>query len=102
MKGLGMEIDWRTVQLFVGSEGVSEVSIDSEDNLKARCTCQVFAKRKNCKHTKWVKDRIKQNDGNFAIQISDTVPDEEAYEALGDADTFRKFILKYATVEYID
>jgi hypothetical protein len=40
MRGLNMEIDWRTVQLFLDDSGVSEVEIDAEDATNVRCSCK--------------------------------------------------------------
>ena len=97
-----MDIDWRTVQLFLGDEGVSEVAIAAHDSRKVRCTCSSFFSSARCKHTKFVKQRMQENGGNYAISIPEDVDDEDAYDAMGDSDTFRQFVIKHGVVEVID
>jgi metal-sulfur cluster biosynthetic enzyme len=102
MRGLNMEIDWRTVQLFLDDSGVSEVEIDAEDSSTMKCSCKVFFKSSKCKHTKYVKSEIENNDGNYAIKVPVDIDDDEAWEAMSSSETFRKFIIKYGKVEVID
>jgi hypothetical protein len=102
MRGLDMEIDWRTVQMFIGDEGISEVQIDAENSTKMRCSCKSFSKAARCKHTKFVRNQTESNDGNYAIQVPVDISDEEAFDAMSSADTFREFILKYGKVEVLD
>lgn len=93
-----MEIDWRTVQLFLGDEGVSEVSIAEHDSSKVRCTCSVFASSSKCKHTRWVRIRMEENNGVFSVKVPDTMDDEEAMDALQNTENFRDFVIKYGKV----
>ena len=98
-----MDIDWRTVQLFLGEDGVSEVSIAAHDSRKVRCTCNSFFGSARCKHTKFVKQRMQENNGNYSISIPEEIDDEDAYEAMENgAESFREFVLKYGVVEVID
>ena len=93
-----MEIDWRTVQLFLGDEGVSEVSVAEHDSKKVRCTCTVFASSSKCKHSRWVRQRMDENNGVFSVKVPDTMDDEEAIDALADVANFRDFVIKYGKV----
>lgn len=97
-----MDIEWRTVQLFLDNDGVAEVEIDAENNKKVRCSCKGFMASGRCKHAKFVRHRMGTNNGLYSIEIPEEVPDEVALAAMGDASQFRDFILKYARVEVID
>ena len=97
-----MDIDWRTVQLFLGDEGVSEVQIDSENSTKVRCSCNAFSKSARCKHARFVKNQIGNNDGHYSIHVPLDISDEYAFTAMSSADAFREFIIKYGKVEVID
>lgn len=102
MKEVEMEIDWRTVQLFLDENGVAEVEVDVENNKKVRCTCKTFSSSARCKHVKYVRNLMEQNDGHYSVQIDVNVPDEEAIKAMSTREGFREFVLKYAKVEVID
>lgn len=97
-----MDIEWRLVQVFIGDEGVSEVSIASHDNRKANCTCEAFSRVARCKHVVFVKNRMVKNDGNYNVQIPENVPDEDAIDAMMDPESWKVFVRKYAKVEVID
>lgn len=97
-----MDIDWRTIQMFIGEDGVAEVELDAENSSKIRCSCKSFYKSARCKHTKFVKSHMQENDGHYAIQVPVDISDEEALDAMSSSDTFRKFILKYGKVEVLD
>jgi hypothetical protein len=102
MRGTDMDIDWRTVQLFLGDDGVCEVEVDSENSTKVRCSCKAFSKSARCKHSKFVRAKLLDNDGHYAIQIPVDISDEEAFIAMSSNESFREFILKYGKVEVID
>lgn len=95
------EVSWRTVQIFLGDEGVSEVCIDADNAFHAKCTCQSFAKFKKCKHTDFVLQKIKDNNGHYGVQIPDTVDDDIAFEALNDPESFRYFVIRYGKIEVL-
>jgi len=97
-----LDIEWRTVQLFLGSEGISEVALATHDTRKARCTCTAFSNSGRCKHIKFVKERLIEGDGNYNIQIPEDVPDEEAAEAMASLEDWREFVMKYGKIETID
>jgi hypothetical protein len=102
MKGLDMDIKWRTVQFFMSLEGISEVEVDADNPQKVRCSCTQFNNSGRCKHSKFIKKQMDENDGHYNIQIPANVTDEEAIAAIGSPEAFRSFILKYAKVEVID
>lgn len=101
-KDLSMDIDWRLVQIFIGFDGISEVSIASHDNRKITCSCAVFMTSARCKHSKFVKAKMAESDGNYIVQIPEDIPDEDAVDAMMDAESWRDFVRKYAKVETID
>jgi len=97
-----MEIEWRTIQLFINEEGVvDEVSLDTDNTDKMRCTCQQFKRAARCKHTKFMREKIEQTDGVISLFIPNHMSDAEANEALGDVHAFRDLILKYGKIEYL-
>lgn len=102
MKDLSMDIEWRTVQLFLGSEGISEVQIDHENHVKLRCSCAEFNKIARCKHTRHVRAAMKENEGHYSIEIPEMIEDAEAIVAMLNADTFRDFVIKYGKVKVIE
>ena len=96
-----MDIDWRTVQVFLSEDGISEVQIDVDNSRKVRCNCEAFMRSARCKHAQFVKARMEENDGHYAIRIPEDVPDEEAFEAMGSSEDFRNFLLKYGKIEVL-
>lgn len=102
MKGNTVDIDWRTVKLFLDEEfGVSEVAIADSDSRKVKCTCLQFNKGGKCKHTIWVRDWMVTHGGVFSIKIPQEVDPEAELEAFSDLDSFRDFVIKYGKVEVI-
>jgi hypothetical protein len=101
-KDLSMDIDWRLVQVFVGFEGVSEVSVAAHDNRKVTCSCKAFESAARCKHAQFVKSKMAANDGNYIVQIPEEIPDEDAVDAMMYSDTWREFVRKHAKVEAVD
>lgn len=93
---------WRTVQLFLIKTGVAEVSINTGPTKSVHCTCPVFEKSKRCKHQKYVKAQIMENDGNFTINIPYEVDEDLMQMAIEDKELFRQFIIEYGKVEVID
>lgn len=93
--------DWRMVQVFLGDEGVYEVEVDSVNKSAIRCTCKTFKSRPRCEHTRHVKRVMENNDGHYTVSIPEIVDEQEALLAMGDADLFRKFIIKYGKVEVL-
>lgn len=98
-----MEIEWRTVQVFLDNEdmSISEVAVDALNSSKVRCSCDKFQKMARCKHAKFVRDKMKRNGGVFNLVLPEDVADEEAMDALRDTELFRELILKYGKVEVL-
>ena len=102
MKGQKMESSWRTIQVFISSQaaGVFEVEVDTETK-NTRCNCPVWNKGKNCKHTKFVNQKMKYNNGHYSIRIPEELPDDLVQDAIDDPVAFRELILRYNKVEVI-
>ena len=97
----GSRVDsWRTVQLFISPTGVYEVQLSPEE-ADPRCSCATYKVRNACKHTKFIKTRMAENDGHYAILVPDNIPEELAEQANETAEKFREFVLKYARVEVL-
>lgn len=101
MKGLDMEIDWCTIQIFLSDEGVCEVQGEFLKPGKMRCTCPNYQKFTRCKHTKRVKQLVAENNGNYSIVIPEEVSDDEVLLALNSSDAFHKFIVKHSPIEVL-
>ena len=97
-----MEIEWRTVQIFIDEEmAISEVSIDAMNSSKLRCNCPKFQNIAGCKHTKFVKDKMKATGGVFNLVLPAEIDDEEAQASLRDTESFRDLVIKYGKIEVL-
>lgn len=101
MKG-GQVKSTRLVQVFLSTSpnpglGVYEVSSDARGDLQ--CNCSMFSSKKNCKHTRLVDVRIKNNNGNYPLEISNRATDDDAAKAKESNDAFREFVLKFGKIE---
>ena len=94
-------IIWRTIQFFIGEEGVNEVQVDDADPTVLRCSCVVFTKTARCKHVKWIRQKTREAGGHFNIKIPSDIPNEVAEAAMKDPTEFRKFLLKYGRPEEV-
>jgi hypothetical protein len=99
---MSVESSWRTIQLFISAQaaGVFEVEVDT-DTKNTRCNCPVWRKSKTCKHTSFVKEKMRTNRGHYSILVPDEVSEEVALNAHDDPSKFRDFIVKYAKVEVL-
>ena len=97
-----MSSPWRTIQLFISSQaaGVFEVEVDTETK-NTRCNCPVWRKSAACKHTIFVKQKMRYNNGNYAIKIPNEIPENLVHDALDNPVAFRELILKYNKVEVL-
>jgi hypothetical protein len=103
MKDVRMDISWRLVQLFLGDEGISEVSVAVHDNRKVRCSCAVFNSAGRCKHTKFVRAKILKNEGSYVVEvITKNIAEEFELTALDNEDSWRTFVYTHGKVEVID
>lgn len=100
MKETNMLNKWRTIQFFLGNDGVSEVKVDIMDPTNVRCSCTSTSR--TCKHIKYVHKVMDENEGNYTIEIPAEIDDETADEIVADVNAFRQFILKYGDVVVID
>lgn len=100
MKDATMLSDWRTVQLFLSEDGIAEVEVDALRPYQARCNCKAGAKGK-CAHIKRVREVMDANNGHYTVHIPVEIEEDEADLAMEDAESFRKFIIKYGKVEVL-
>jgi len=101
VKGSDVSSDWRTMQLFLSEDGVHEVEVTSDDSKKLRCTCRIYKQGKRCKHMRYVREKMEQNNGNYSIFIPDTVTDEEIDLAASSPKAFRDMLIKYSPIEFL-
>lgn len=96
-----MDIEWRTLQLFLGDEGISEVSVDASDIRKVRCNCKMFLKIARCKHANFVRTKLDTNKGAYDFKVPEDVDEDELSFASQDVEGFRNFIIKYGKIEVL-
>lgn len=95
--------DYRLIQVFLSSKagisgpGIFEVSGDKEQNFV--CTCPGYKVKKICRHVRFVKDKIKLNNGMYPLEVNPDVPEAEIKKALSSSETFREFMLKHGKIE---
>ena len=95
--------DVRLIQVFLSSKaglsgpGIFEVSGDEDQNFV--CTCPGYKVKRACRHTRFVKDKIKANNGIYPLQVNPDVPESEIKKALASSETFREFLLKHGKIE---
>jgi hypothetical protein len=100
-KEVEMDIAWRTVQMFIGEDGVAEVEVDAEFHKKVRCSCKAFNATAKCRHSKFVKGRMEENGGTYTVQIPEDVDDDDAIDAMSDPVLWREFIIQHGEVEVL-
>jgi hypothetical protein len=93
----------RLVQVFLSQTqtpgpGIYEVSVQ-EGTERLFCTCPGFNGRGSCKHTKFVKARIENNNGNYPLEISNRASKDDADQARISNSKFREFIIKFGKIE---
>lgn len=91
---------WRTVQFFIGKDGVSEVALEQK-TMRSRCTCDTWAAQNKCKHTAFVNARVKNNGGTYMVAVGRTVAHAEVLKALEKPDTMRELLLKHGKIEVL-
>jgi len=92
--------DWQATQLFLSDTGVHLVDINVVST-RLRCDCPGYSSRNQCKHVKFVRNRMSNNQGVYPVEVSNKASTEEAAEAKETPESFRKFLLKYGKVEVI-
>lgn len=88
----------RLLQVFLSRHGVFEVSITMSTKALS-CTCPGFDKRRACKHTRWVGDRMP--DGEYPVRVSKAGLQDVLAARDGSADDWRRFIYAHCTPEVI-
>lgn len=94
-----MGTEWMTIQQFISVHGVFEVELETETK-RIRCNCPVWEKKHACKHTSFVEKKIRMQ-GHYSISVSVGVPEEWAIEASQNPESFREFVVNYATIEVL-
>lgn len=84
-------IGWKTIQFFITLDEICEVQISHTSEL--RCTCKGYVGRKNCRHSNWCRSKLDK--GEYPIEISDDIPDNEIEAAKKSNNAFRDLVLKY-------
>ena len=102
MKGGAVNSSLRLVQIFLSQTknpgpGIYEVSVDDDNNLY--CTCPGYRGRETCKHSRFVKNRIENNNGTYPLEISDRATPEDAELARTSPQAFREFVVKFGRIE---
>ena len=92
--------EWQIAQIFLSETGVQEVYVHG-DSRKVRCTCEGYGSRSACKHTRFVVDRMKLNNGVYPVQVSNKASESEGTFASLDPKLFRDFLVKYGKIEVI-
>lgn len=91
---------WKAMQLFLSETGVHEVEVNSS-SLKLRCNCSGFSLRKSCKHIRFVKSRMNDNDGVYPTEISRKASNIDTLVASKDPESFRKLLINYGKIEVL-
>lgn len=92
--------EWRTVQVFLSSKGSGIYEVEMTlDGGEVRCNCQTYARRRNCRHVKFVLGRMQS--GTYPIMVHPSARDEDLSEHAADREKFRRFVLKYAKIEVV-
>lgn len=93
-------MDWQITQIFLSDTGVHEVFVQAKTH-RLRCNCPGFTERSNCKHTRFVKERMELNGGVYPVEISNKVSREDSIEASYDPIAFREILINYGKIEAI-
>jgi hypothetical protein len=90
--------EWRTVQFFLSTRGVYEVSIDLNGD-DVRCTCEAYELRSSCKHTRIVVSKARRNNGVYPLKVSSKATEDESMTASESSEAFREFVIQYGYIE---
>lgn len=104
MIGAAVTSEWRVIQLFLPPQDASlaiyEVEMEAHTH-KIRCNCPTYGVRATCKHERLVKNRIKNNGGQYPLNLHVNAAVHNSSELFKDRDKFREFIIKYGQVEVL-
>ena len=94
---------FRLIQVFLsgkaGMSGPGIFEVSGDENQSFICTCPGYAVKRNCRHVRFVKERIKVNGGVYPLQVNPDVPESAIKEALKSSEEFREFLLKHGKIE---
>lgn len=93
--------DWVTIQFFVSDDGTFEVEASNKNYRRMKCNCTDFNKFLGCKHVKYVRQYIDENDGMFSVKMPDDMSDSELEDVINGDTNFRDILLKYGKVVYL-
>jgi hypothetical protein len=102
MRGKYVDEETRLVQVFLSptqTPGPSIFEVSVKENGSLSCTCPGFKGRMTCKHVKFVKARINNNNGTYPLEISNRATDDEASKAKESNSTFREFVIRFGKIE---
>jgi hypothetical protein len=99
-----MDDQLKLIQVFltqgsVPGPSVYEVSQTNDNTLV--CTCPGYRGRGSCKHVKFVRARIEENDGVYPLEITYKATLEDATKAKQSNKDFRDFVLKFGKIEVV-
>ena len=89
---------WRTIQFFISPDGVCEVSVNTSEPEKMRCTCSLFKKFGKivpCKHVRYMYEELVVKKGSVRIEIPEDLDNSSIEEMLADPELFRDHLLHY-------
>lgn len=97
-----MPVTKKLLQVFLSpndapSPNISEVYMHKSGDLL--CTCPGFKARANCKHVRFVQERIDGNGGAYPMEVSVKATQEDADAASESDEAFRDFVVKFGKVE---
>jgi len=84
-------LGWKTIQFFVSLDEICEVQISHTSEL--RCTCKGYVGRKNCRHSNWCRSKLSR--GEYPIEITKDISEEDLKAARESNEAFRSIVLKY-------
>lgn len=88
---------WMITQIFLSETGVHEVDVHHSSH-KLRCNCIGYTTRGNCKHTRFVKERMNKNGGVYPVEISNKIDRETSIAASENPEAFRELLVKYGKI----
>jgi len=91
------DMSWMITQMFLSDTGVHEVHVNQNTH-KLRCNCPGYSTRTNCKHTRFVKDKMEKNNGIYPVEISNKVDRYESHLASEDPVAFRELLVNYGKI----
>ena len=88
---------WMITQLFLSDTGVHEVHVHQSTH-KLRCNCPGYTTRSQCKHTRFVKEKMANNGGTYPVEISNKVDRYKSEMAAEDPVAFRELLVNYGKI----